>query len=164
VLTGFRFRAPEIPKNWNSEIPPRDDVLEIGPEWPRLRRHGGRDAGRETTRESANLAAWGGDSGRGPARGEGDRGRRGGGAAGFQVFRFSESGRSDFQARGLLTTQAVLKLGKGDLPDHYGSCASRSWTIRDVVWNTFLLDDYFLFAIGTRERLFWRFCRPVFDG
>ena len=34
---------------------------------------------------------------------------RRGGAAGFQVFRFSESGRSDFQARGLLTTEAVRK-------------------------------------------------------
>jgi hypothetical protein len=75
-----------------------------------------------------------------------------------------QSRRSDNYDEWQKTTQAVLKLGKGDLPDHYGSCASRSWTIRDVVWNTFLLDDYFLFAIGTRERLFWRFCRPVFDG
>ena len=37
ALGEFHLRTPEILKNWNSEIPPRDDLLEIGPEWPRLR-------------------------------------------------------------------------------------------------------------------------------
>ena len=31
ALQEFHLRAPEILKNWKSEIPPRDDVLEIGP-------------------------------------------------------------------------------------------------------------------------------------
>jgi hypothetical protein len=57
--------------------------------------------------------------------------------------------RRNYSIQSPLWVEAVLKLGKGDLPDHYGSCASRSWTIRDVVWNAFLLDGYFLFATGT---------------
>jgi hypothetical protein len=56
AFTAFHFRAP---KNRHSEIPgfrPASDVLEIGPEWRRLRR----DAGAETGPEAANAAAWGG--------------------------------------------------------------------------------------------------------
>jgi hypothetical protein len=63
AFTAFHFRAP---KNWHSEIlgfRPASDVLEIGPEWRRLRRDGGRDAGGETGPEAANPAAWGGESG-----------------------------------------------------------------------------------------------------
>jgi hypothetical protein len=40
ALAEFHLRTPEILKNWKSEIPPRDDLLEIGPEWRRFRRHG----------------------------------------------------------------------------------------------------------------------------
>ena len=63
AFTAFHFRAP---KNWHSEIlgfRPASDVLEIGPEWRRLRRDGGRDAGAETGPEAANPAAWGGEPG-----------------------------------------------------------------------------------------------------
>jgi len=38
-------------------------VLEIGPEWRGLRRHGGGEAGSETGREAADLETWGGQSG-----------------------------------------------------------------------------------------------------
>jgi hypothetical protein len=30
-----KFRAPRKSENWKSEILPRDDLLEIGPEWRR---------------------------------------------------------------------------------------------------------------------------------
>jgi len=53
-----------------------------------------RDAGSETGREAADLEPWGGEPGGGPTRGEGDLpGCQGAGAAGFQDFSFSESGR-----------------------------------------------------------------------
>jgi hypothetical protein len=56
-------------KNGKTEIPgfrPVSDVLEIGPEWRRLRRDGVfGDAGGETARETENLGSWGGESGRG---------------------------------------------------------------------------------------------------
>ena len=48
------------------------------------------DAEAETARETENLAAWGGESGRGQARGEADPGcrrGRGGRISGFQIFR-----------------------------------------------------------------------------
>jgi hypothetical protein len=62
-------------------------VLEIGSEWRRLRRPGGRDAEAETARETENLAVWGGESGRGPARvGENPGCRRGEGGR-ISVFR-----------------------------------------------------------------------------
>jgi hypothetical protein len=77
ALTGFHFRAPEILKNWKSEIRPRGGLLEIGPERRRFRRHGGRDAEGETAREIENLAAWGGESGRGPRASRKFRVRRG---------------------------------------------------------------------------------------
>jgi hypothetical protein len=86
---GVTLWRPENPKNWESEISPRDAVLEIGPERRRFRRDGGREAGGETTRETENLAAWGGESGRGPACGEGDSrasGGRGGRISEFQFF------------------------------------------------------------------------------
>ena len=91
VLTGFRFRAPENPKIWKPGIPPRDDVLEIGPEWRRFRRDGCRDAGGETGPEVGKLAGWGGESGGGPAGGVGIRVPV---APGFQIFRFSDSHES----------------------------------------------------------------------
>jgi hypothetical protein len=69
------------------------DVLEIWPEYCRLRRHGNRDAEAETARETENPGAWGGESGRGPARGEGKPGCRWGGVPEIQVFSFPESGR-----------------------------------------------------------------------
>jgi hypothetical protein len=88
VPTEFHLRAPEILKNWKSGFPPRDAVLEIGPEWRRFYRHGNRDAEAETARETENLVAWGGESGRSPARGEGDSRASGGGRiSGFQIFR-----------------------------------------------------------------------------
>ena len=64
-------------------------MLEIGPEWGRLRRPRELDAEAETARETENLVARGGDSGRGPAHGEGDRRCRRGGAAEFQKSSFS---------------------------------------------------------------------------
>ena len=64
-------------KPWD---PARDALLEIGPEWRRLRRHGSWDAEAETARETENLGAWGGESGRGPAWGR---------ATGIQKFSFS---------------------------------------------------------------------------
>ena len=73
------------------EIPPRVDLLEIGPEWRRSRRPRDRDAEAETARETENLGAWGGESGRGPARvGENPGCRGGGGAAEFQKSSFSK--------------------------------------------------------------------------
>jgi hypothetical protein len=51
-------------------------VLEIGSECRGSRRHGGWDAGGETARETENPAAWGGESGRGPARVEARLGLR----------------------------------------------------------------------------------------
>jgi hypothetical protein len=80
---GVSPSRPEILKNWKSGIPPRSDVLEIGPEWRRLRRSRGLDAEAETARETENLVAWGGEPGRGPARVEGGPGCRRGGAAEF---------------------------------------------------------------------------------
>ncbi len=71
----------------------KSQVLEIGPEWRGLRRHGGGDAEVEIGPEAGNLAARGGQSGCGPVCGAGGRRGAGGvGAAEFQVFRFSESG------------------------------------------------------------------------
>ena len=64
VLMEFHLRAPEILKNWNSGIPPRDDLLEIWPECRRLRRPRELDAEAETARKTENLGAWGGESGR----------------------------------------------------------------------------------------------------
>ena len=95
VLTGFHFRAPGKLRNWISEITPRGDVLEIRPECRRSRRDGCRDAEGETARETENLGAWGGESGRGPARVEGDPGCRGG--VGRRNFRFSVFQRADVQ-------------------------------------------------------------------
>ena len=48
------------PKNWKSEnlgFRPASDLLEIGPEWRRLRRHGGWDAEAVAARETENLVA-----------------------------------------------------------------------------------------------------------
>ena len=73
--------------------------LESGPEWRRLGRHGGWDGGSEIAPEAVNLAAWGGDSGRGPALGEGDPGRRG------WSGRISESGHSEIFGERQFTTQ-----------------------------------------------------------
>jgi len=70
------------------------DLLEIGPEWRRLRWPRGLDAGAETGPEAVNLGAWGGESGRGPARVEKIPGAGEARAAGFQECSFSESGRS----------------------------------------------------------------------
>ena len=70
-------------------------MLEIGPEWRRLRRGGGcRDAEAETGPEAVNLAARRGESGRGPARAEKtpDAERRG-----RQVFRNSVFQKADSQ-------------------------------------------------------------------
>ena len=92
----FAPRKTEKPKTWKSEIPPRVDLLEIGPEWRRFRRRGAGDAERETTRVTANLAAWDGESGRGRhlARkvAEVREGRRGG-ISEFQRADMRETGR-----------------------------------------------------------------------
>jgi hypothetical protein len=56
---------PEIRKFENPGFRPARDVLEIGPEWRRLCRHGGWDAEAETGPEAGNLATWGGESGPG---------------------------------------------------------------------------------------------------
>jgi len=68
-------------------------MLDFAPAW-------GQDAETETGPEAANLAAWRCKSGRGTAIGEGDSGRRGGGAD------FPESGRPEI--RDGLTTQIGL--------------------------------------------------------
>ena len=48
-------------------------MLESGPEWRDFRPAWGLGADGETESEVANLVAWGGESGRGPARGERSR-------------------------------------------------------------------------------------------
>ena len=68
ALTEFHFRDPETPKSENPGFRPASDVLEIGPEWRRLRRDGGWVAEAVAARETENLAVWGGESGRGSAR------------------------------------------------------------------------------------------------
>jgi hypothetical protein len=86
----FHLRVPKILKNWKSEIRPAATCSRFARSGPVCAGQGGREAGGETTRETENLAAWGGDSGRGPARGEGDSrasGGRGGRISGFQIFR-----------------------------------------------------------------------------
>ena len=66
-------------------------MLEIGPERRRLSRPRELDAEGEMGPEAVILAAWGGESGRGPARVEGGRrGTGGGGAAEFQKSSFSK--------------------------------------------------------------------------
>ncbi len=77
-------------KPWD---PARDALLEIGPERRRFRRHGNRDAEAETPRETENLAAWNGDSGRGPARGR-SRVLEGAGRQNFKnsVFQKADAG------------------------------------------------------------------------
>jgi hypothetical protein len=73
----------------------RKSGLERGPERRGLRRHGGWNAGGETSRETANLEAWGCESGRGRGLAWEVSGvPRGVGRADFQVFRFSGSGHS----------------------------------------------------------------------
>ena len=65
-------------------------MLEIGPEWRRFCGPRGRDAEVEAGPELANLAAWGGESGRGPARASreipGAGGGRGGRISEVQFF------------------------------------------------------------------------------
>ena len=98
----FHLRGPENPKNWKSEIRPRGDVLEIGPEWRRLGRPRGRDAEAETARETENLGAWGGESSRGPARvegGPGSRRGRGGGISAIQFFKKADTEESSWGVR-----------------------------------------------------------------
>ncbi len=82
---------PKIRESEILKVSPGD--LESDPERRGLRRHGGGEGGSETGPEAGDLEIWGGEPGR-TVCGEG--GRRGGGgvgAAGFQVSRFSESGR-----------------------------------------------------------------------
>jgi hypothetical protein len=74
------------------------DVLEIGPEWRRLRRDGVGDAGGETARETENLASWGGASGRGRCAA---REIPGAGGVVRQNSIFSKSGHSNSRIRGL---------------------------------------------------------------
>jgi len=73
----FTFAPPE-----NQGFRPASEVLEIGPEWRRFRRPRDRDAEAETARETENLGAWGGESGRGPARASREIQRAGGGRRG----------------------------------------------------------------------------------
>ena len=69
-------------------------MLEIGPEWGGLRQDGGWDAGGEAARETENLAAWGGESGRGRRAA---REIPGVGGVGRQNSRFSVFQRADTQ-------------------------------------------------------------------
>ena len=81
VPTGFRFRAPENP--------PRVDLPEIGRSDVARAGKRGLDADGETGPEAVNLAAWGGDSGRGSARASREiPGARGGETAEFQKSSF----------------------------------------------------------------------------
>jgi hypothetical protein len=59
-----------IPGRAEKNEPKMPDALDVGP-------------------EAVNVAAWGGESDRGPARGGGDLGCR---VVGVQIFSFSESG------------------------------------------------------------------------
>jgi len=63
------LQGRRAPKNWHSEIPgfrPASDVLEIGPEWRRLRRPRDRDAEAETCPEAGNPVTRRCQSGRSP--------------------------------------------------------------------------------------------------
>ena len=66
ALAEFHLRIPGILKNWKSEIPPPSDVLEIGPEWRRLRLARDRDAEAETCPEAGNPVTRRCQSGRDP--------------------------------------------------------------------------------------------------
>ena len=98
------FAPTGNPKNWKSGVPPRDDALEIGPERRRFRRLG---VGMPRPKRSEKLRIWRSEAanraGVGVRR-RGIPGRRGGGAAGFQVFRISESGRWGIFIGGPLST------------------------------------------------------------
>ena len=86
---GFHFRTPRKLKIWNPEILPRNRSARDWAEVARFTQAGDWDEGGEATRETENLVAWGGESCRDPARGEGAPGVGGGGArfSDFQVFR-----------------------------------------------------------------------------
>ena len=82
------------PQFWNLKFAPLRtdrDLAGVG----RFRVAWGRDAEAETARETENLAVWGGESGRGPARVEKIPGCREARAAGFQNFSIPESGPSE---------------------------------------------------------------------
>jgi hypothetical protein len=86
VFSEFHLRAPEILKNWNSEIPPRERRDRDWAGVPAFATGWGRDAGGETARETENMAAWGCESGRGRRAA---REIPGDGGVGRQNFRFS---------------------------------------------------------------------------
>jgi hypothetical protein len=102
---GFTFAPPKIRKTENPGFRPARDVLEIRPGCRRLRRDGRGDAERETTRETENLGAWGGESaGVGVRRGEVAGVPEGVGRRNFRNPDFQKSGRSDFFIGGPLST------------------------------------------------------------
>ena len=76
-------------------------VLESGPEWRDFRPAWGLGAGGETGPEAVNVAAWGGESGRGPARGGRSRVPKGVGGA-----ELLESGHSINQYGSPLSAQS----------------------------------------------------------
>ena len=86
----FTFAPPENWKSENLRFRPATGVLKSRPEWRDLLRHGGWDAGGETTRETENLEIWGGEPG-GALRAPGKFLSRGGGSRfpELQVFRVS---------------------------------------------------------------------------
>ena len=88
ALAEFHLRAPEIPKNWNSEIPPRGDVLEIRPEWRRLRRHG---IGMPEAKRLEKLRIW--------PPGVASRRGRGGRNSEIQFFKKADAGESSLGVR-----------------------------------------------------------------
>jgi hypothetical protein len=65
------------------------------------------DAEAETARETENLVAWGGDSGRGPARGEGDRRCRRARGGGISEIWFFRKRRPEIFGEWQKTTEAV---------------------------------------------------------
>ena len=80
---GCTFGPPKTRETENLRFGPATDLLEIRPEGRVSRRPRGRDAEAETARETENLVAWGGESGRDGANG-------GEGPAEFQKFSFSK--------------------------------------------------------------------------
>ena len=102
----------EFPEFLSARESPR--VLRFEPAWEL-------GAAGETGPETANLATWGGESGRSPARGEKIPGAGGDGAAGFQISSFPESGHSEIFGERQFTTL--------NSPLLFPSQARRSYTV-----------------------------------
>ena len=91
AFTEFHFRAPK-PGNLKIRESARDDVLEVGPQWGRLRRDGGLVAGAETGLEGVNVPIRARESSQSPARDEKISGAE---SRGRHVFRISVLQKAD---------------------------------------------------------------------